>query len=400
VSVRYTLDEQPQPPRTFELQHDAAGGLRPITLDLTDSVPLGSSKPFTVSVFADGLSSYVVEDIQVKRREQPLLITLAFPDSYPSAAATGRPPRRPGTTPQAAATTPSTPATRPHTAAKPPGTLGTKPNTAATAPHRTPATPNAPPQTVSTYHPHIPTTMPTVPPINIAQPPAVAPPIPTGLVARPVGPSRINVSWNPVQGVDKYILYRSGGAGAGQPDKPLPGDVTTFSDTELTPGTIYRYRIQAKRGTLYSDQSIPTAILATPHQVVPATVGLTVAAEGRDVHAVLTFANISSQPVYLDKVSACANSKIGDDVFQIRADGQLLPFTGQKSKRPAEPGPRQFITLAAGGTVREEVTLNRSYRFPAGPHDYSVTYSAQHVYRRVLQSLLLTSDERRVMTTR
>ena len=402
VTVRYTLDEQPQPPRTFELIHDTAGGLRPITLDLTDSVPLGGQRMFGVTVAADGLTTYAVDETLVKRRDKPLLIALAFPDAYPSAANTGGQPHRPSGAPdtpsqhppQVAATMPPpVPAIAPPVTATTPRPPATAPHTVA-PPHQT-LTAGTPRQahTLNTYRPPAATSsLPNVAPINVPPPPALPPPTPAGLVARPVSPSQIDVSWNSVPNSGLYLLYRSGGPG-GEGTWPRSTHNTFYTDTGLVPGTIYHYRIQSKQGTRSSDLSSPTSALAPPVVTAPATVGLSVSAQGKDVHAVLTFANVSSQPVYLDKISACASGKIGDDVFQIRADGQMLPFTGRKSQRPADPGPRQFITLAPGKTVSEEVTLNHSYHLPSGTHDYTVTYSAQHAYPRVLQSLSLTSNE-------
>ena len=68
-----------------------------------------------------------------------------------------------------------------------------------------------------------------------------------------------------------------------------------------------------------------------------------------------------------------------------------LAFTGQKSKRPSDPGPRQFITLLPNESVRQDVVLNHSYRFPSGTHTYTVTYSATHDYPGRFQNLTLTS---------
>jgi len=414
VSVRYALDGQEQPPRTFEIIHDTAGGLRPITLDLTDAVPLGGSKTFTVKVTADGLSSYDVQEKQVQRGK-PLLITLAFPDSYPKTASkppsgtgtggrdeAGQNPGRPnmggqnagghggGIQPPVAPLVPVPPPIRPLA-------HGGKPLAASN-----PGTPSGigrPPQPIP-YHPPIPTTQPQFRPTPIAPLPPAAPPTPDGLVAQPAGPSQINVRWNRVQDATKYVLYRSGGPGQGGGEKHLSGDETSFSDSGLTPGIVYHYRIQSKRGAHTSGLSDPTSALTPPLITVPAKVTLTVSAEDRDIHAVLDFVNVSGQTVYLDKVGACAGHKIGDDVFHILVDGQPLPFTGQKSKRRSDPGPRQFITLSPGKSVRQDVILNHSYRFPSGVHSYKVTYSAAHDFPGRLQSLTLASNEASGVTMR
>ena len=341
VTVRYTLDGQEQTPRTVELIHDTEGGLRPITLDLTDAVPLGGSRTFAVKVTAEGLSSYDVQEIEVQRRDKPLPITLAFPDVYPKKA-----PRLPGV--------PSfLPHSRPGGSSLPPrNPLGFS----ALPPRNPVGGPSLPPRNLfggpslplhnplgGSSLPHSRpggSTLPT-PDLGGPTPPpthAMPPEPPDGLVAQPAGPTQINIRWNRVPDATKYVLYRSGGPESGGGERRLDGDQTSFSDTGLTPGVVYRYRIQSKRGTLMSPLSVPTSVATPPVMAATATVTLTVSAVGKDVHAVLEFANVSAQPFYLDKVSACSGGKIGDDVFRILADGQPVPFTGQKSKRRSDPG--------------------------------------------------------------
>jgi len=416
VSVKYALDGQDQPPRTFELIHDTAGGLRPITLDLTDAVPLGGSKTFTVKVTANGLSSYDVQEVQVRRRDKPLPITLAFPEAYPKVTSDSPKAETKPTDGQGTGG-PKTPAQ------KTPGqeTPGKNVARTAVAPHGSTHSVNSAghggqalvagnkgalpvighlPKLIQ-FHPSGPTTAQTqFHSAQIAPPSSTAPPVPEGLVAQPAGPSQINVRWKAVPGATKYILYRSGGPGRGGGEEHPSGDQTSFSDTGLTPGIVYHYRILSKRGALMSPPSDPTSVMTQPLMTVPATVTLSMTAEGKDAQTELNFVNVSSQNVYLDKVSACAGRKIGDDVFRILVDGQPLPFTGQKSKRRTDPGPRQFITLRPGESIRQDVILNHSYRFPSGAHTYSVTYSAPHNYPGRMQSLTLTSNEAHIVTTR
>lgn len=424
VSVRYTLEGQEQPPRKFELIHDTAGGLRPITLDLTDAVPLGSAKTFTVKVTANGLSSNDVQEIYVRRRDKPLPITLTFPDSYPRTAS--RPAGGAGEQNGAGqngggqggaggqngggqsasiqppvAITPPVPVA-PHPVTPHPVTPPIKP----VIPGSKPPVTNPPGVSADLGHsvPTIPFHLPVPPPgqtqINPGGRvtlPSPGPSTPTGLVARAAGPTQIRVQWHSVPGGGLYLVYRSGGSGGRW---PYSTHNTFFNDSGCQPGVVYKYRIQNKQGTRSSGQSEPTSALTPPLVAVPATVTLTVTADGGKVHAALNFTNVSRQTVYLDKVSACAGHKIGDDVFRILADGQPVPFSGQKSKRRSDPGGRQFITLGSGESVRQDVVLNDSYRFPSGTHSYSVTYSAPHNYPGRLQSLTLTSSEEHLNTTR
>ncbi len=367
VSVAYALDGEEQPPRTFQLLHDGAGHLRPLTLDLTDAVPLGSSKEFTVKVTANGLSSYYAQPLEVHRQDRPFSMTLAFPAAYPRTAF-NPPVHLPVPHPE------PTPNPVPHP--------GPTPNP---VPHPGP-TPNPVPHPGPTPNP-VPHPGPTPNPVPHPGPLAA----PAGLIAQPVGPTQIRLQWRPVPGISKYVLYRSGGPGQGGGTRAVAADRTSFMDSDLTPGVIYHYRLQSKQGRLSSPQSAPTSVLTPAVVAVPATVQLSATANGHNLQVVLNFTNVSSEPVFLDRISGCLDGKIGDDVFQVTADGQPVPFSGRKTPRPASPGPRQFAQLVPGETVRAVVTLNRSYRLPGGTHTYSVTYSAAHNYPARLQNLLLRS---------
>ena len=393
VSVQYWLDGQEQPVRTFEVLHDTTGSLRPIALDLTDDIPLGGSKTFRVKVTADGLTSEDIEEIQVRRRSEPLPITLTFPDSYPKIAT--KLPVQPPVTPKLP-TAPSAlpvhpPITQAITQAHPPITPQVHPPVTPKLPTAPSALPVHPPITQAITQAHPPIT-----PASPSGPPAA----PAGLIARPVSPSQISLHWNPVPDAAKYILYRSGGPEHGRGVKYLAANVTSFTDTGLTPGIIYHYRIQSKRGSLSSPQSSPTSVLTPALMAVPATVTLAVNQQGKDLDAVLDFVNVSSQKVYLDKISACDGGKIRDDVFRVLVDGQIVPFTGHKSNRPQNPGPRQFITVLPGENVHETVKLNQDYRLPSGSHACSVVYSALHLYPARLQNMTLTSNAVNLNITR
>jgi len=420
VSVAYALDGEEQAPRTFQLLHDGTGHLRPLTLDLTDAVPLGTAKEFTVKVTADGLASYDAQPLEVHRQDKPYSMTLAFPAAYPRSFSRlpvplpVTPPSPPHSTvsnspPKPGPTNPPHPEmpTNPRVPVSPVLPPGQTHSQLASLPGQ-PHSPVVPPQPVT--HPVTVPVQPIIPvqpikhpvviPVPPVQPIAVTPPAPrrlglltapAGLIAQPVSPTEIRLQWRPVPGAGKYILYRSGGPGQGGGTRPVSASQTTFLDTDLTPGVIYHYRLQSKQGHVSSPQSAPTSVLTPAVAAVPVTVQLSVTASKHNLQVVLNFANVSPQPVYLDKISGCLDGKIGNDVFQVTADGQPVPFSGRKTPRPAVPGPRQFALLAAGGTKQVIVTLNRSYRLPSGTHAYSVAYSAPHDYPARLQSLVLRS---------
>ncbi len=428
VSVQYMLGGEQQPTKTFEVLHDTSGGLRPITLDLTDAIPLGGSKRFAVKVTADGLSSEDIQEIEVQRRSQPLPITLTFPDSYPPKPASTAPkpkaapikpltvPGKPLTVPGKPPATPGGPGaphpanpvggpvpTRPHLAIGIPPIKGPMPKTGPTTPtgpvSSTGRTPGSP---IPLFHG--PVSMPGTGPsqVPLHPPPSIVKkrPItsgslaaPTGLVSRPVSPTQINLSWDPAPGTTKYILYRSGGQGSGKGVRVIPANQTSFADTGLTPGIVYQYRVQSKRGSSSSPLSNQTSSLTPAAAAALAvTVQLTVTVHGKNLDAALDFFNASSRALHLDKVSACDRGKVGDDVFQIQVDGQTVPFSGHKAQRSQPPSLNQFLTILPGEHVHENVDLGRSYHLPSGAHTYRIVYSGRHAYP-YQQAMTLTSNE-------
>ncbi len=406
VNVAYALDGEEQPARTFQLLHDAAGHLRPLTLDLTDAMPLGTSKQFTVKVTANGLSSYDAQPLDVRRQDKPFSMTLSFPHSYPKTA--GRPGADPPVVPRVSQTgLPNSPG-----GGVPPGggtssggglikpfpvILGGRP------PISTGPGIGSLPHNISPIRPA--TQIGTMPGetgtgSSISPPPKGPPPTPAGLTVQVAGQSQIAARWNHVPGAEKYILYRSAAPGQhfdGQRfEKILGADVTNYTDSDLAPGIIYFYRIQAKSSYGYSPVSPLAAVMTRPLSQAPALVTLRVTPRGRDLQAELEFTNVSSQPVYIDKTLGCLDGKIGEDVFQITADGQPVPYSGKKTSRPSDPGPRQFIALNPNETRSVSVNLNRSYRLPPGAHTYNVTYLASHNYPARMQSLTLRSGTERM----
>ena len=408
LTVNYLLDGQ-QHTRICPVYRDRHNAYEPVKLDVTDQVPQGKTETLILSATAlQQKSNDSGVSLPVRRQKGAFTFpdALSFPETLTltpeQIAAAARAEARAKSRQDEADKRKQAQAAAAATSAGASGSAASSGRTAAAVtppvivPPQPPVTPRPAPTSPPTTSDRPPT--PTLPPVAAVKVPVLPPPTPTGLVAQPAGPTQINVHWDSVPNGAVYLLYRSGGSGGGK--WPQSTRNNFFSDTTVTPGGLYHYRVQSKVGGRSSGESGQTTTLAPTLVTIPATVGLAVTPQGKDVHAVLTFANVSGHPVFLDKISACASGKIGDDVFQIRADGQLLPFTGHRSQRPADPGPRQFITLAPGTTVSEEVILNHSYRFPSGTHDYTVTYGAQHAYPRAAQSFSLTSNVGHLATTR
>jgi hypothetical protein len=410
VSVRYALDGAEQPTRTFQLLHDGAGGLRPLALDLTDQVPLGTPAEFTVKVTGLGLSSYDAQPLEVRRQDRPFVTTLSFPDSYPAVKP------KPGLEPinkgaaQAARAHP-----KPARPGVPPRRGGGTQVAVSPDPKKSPifghrniggVTPGKrKPLVVIAGLPPPKPFLPPVPAPQPLKPPRPAAPLAPGhLTAEAAGPSQVDLRWDGVAAADHYVLYRSAArdqdAGRGKVVQYLGRDATGFSDKGLNPGVTYSYRVQAKSRGRYSPFSNRTSAMTRAPLQVPVTVALSLAARGHDLYADMEFANVSGQEFYLDKVSACLGGKIGDGVFQVEADGQPLPFTGQRSKRRTDPGARQFVRLAPGASQHVNVALSRAYRLLPGTHTYRVVYVAAHDFAGHFQSVTLRSDAAQAVLTR
>lgn len=109
------------------------------------------------------------------------------------------------------------------------------------------------------------------PAVNTVSPDITAPPVPTGLTATAVGASQINVSWNPsvdvagfpgedVSGTRDYLLYRSSDNVTYTLRTTTTG--TSFSDTGLSGGVTYYYKVAARDMAL-NESAQSSAVSAT-----------------------------------------------------------------------------------------------------------------------------------------
>ncbi len=89
-----------------------------------------------------------------------------------------------------------------------------------------------------------------------------APAAPTGLAAAANGPTGVRLTWSGVANAQSYVLERATGASGtfAQIATPAAG-VVTYDDNGLgANGTVYRYRLFARRGTLQSTASSEATI--------------------------------------------------------------------------------------------------------------------------------------------
>lgn len=96
---------------------------------------------------------------------------------------------------------------------------------------------------------------------------------------------------------------------------------------------------------------------------VPVEVSLTplqnTYARGTDVLVRISFTNRSSQPVQLLRWRT-SMEEAGMPLFEVRRDGQRVPYLGRRIKRPP-PGPGDYLTLGPGSTLAETVELSSLY---------------------------------------
>jgi hypothetical protein len=99
----------------------------------------------------------------------------------------------------------------------------------------------------------------------VIQPATSAPAAPTGLTAAP-GDSQVTLSWTAASGAASYNVYRSTASGA---ETLLQSGVagTTFTDTGLTNGTTYYYKVSAVNAA--GESPLSAEVSATPQVVAP-----------------------------------------------------------------------------------------------------------------------------------
>jgi hypothetical protein len=105
------------------------------------------------------------------------------------------------------------------------------------------------------------------------------PAAPTGLAATPVSSARIDLSWNDVATETAFKIQRSPDGSTGWTQVGTTGaNVTTFSDTGLTAGTTYSYRVLATNSGGDSSPSNVATTTTSGSGPPPAPTGLTATA--------------------------------------------------------------------------------------------------------------------------
>jgi hypothetical protein len=125
-----------------------------------------------------------------------------------------------------------------------------------------------------------------------------------------------------------------------------------------------------------------------------ASVRLRISVRRIQVLADLEFMNTSRHDVFIEKFNACVNGEIENNVFEIRADGHLLDYTGMLAKR-RRPLLEDYLRLPPGQPFTTQVDLTRAYDFPRGKRTYEAAYSAVLSYPERDGIWTLTSDTER-----
>ncbi|MEQ6903854.1 LamG-like jellyroll fold domain-containing protein, partial [Nocardioides sp. YIM 152588] len=123
-------------------------------------------------------------------------------------------------------------------------------------------------------------------PLEAPEPDTTAPTAPSALTATAVGPARVDLSWDAATddvAVAGYRVERCTGAGCTDFAQVAAPTGTTYSDTGLSAGTTYVYRVRAvdTAGNVGGASGVVSAVTASPDTTAPsAPSGLAATASG------------------------------------------------------------------------------------------------------------------------
>jgi fibronectin type 3 domain-containing protein/lysophospholipase L1-like esterase len=103
-------------------------------------------------------------------------------------------------------------------------------------------------------------------------PPVTTPPAPASLTATAFSSTRIDLAWSNVVGETGYRVERSTGGGSWVAVAIRSADVTSYSDTGLTPATAYSYRVVATNSAGGSPPSPVASATTLDNDTIPPTV--------------------------------------------------------------------------------------------------------------------------------
>ncbi|MEW6217991.1 MAG: DUF2341 domain-containing protein [Thermodesulfobacteriota bacterium] len=112
----------------------------------------------------------------------------------------------------------------------------------------------------------------------------VEPPAPTGVTATAKSTTRVNLSWqDETLGEDSFVIERCSGAGCSDFAllAEVPAETEASIDTSACPGTLYRYRVFAKKTNLWTSAYSAIAEATTASVTAPTGLAGSVVSEGR-----------------------------------------------------------------------------------------------------------------------
>lgn len=107
----------------------------------------------------------------------------------------------------------------------------------------------------------------------------IVPAVPTGLIASPVSPSQLNLTWAPAASATSYTVKRSTTSGSGHTAISTGVTATSFSDTTVIAGTTYHYVVTASNvigesGASVQASATPPAPPISPEELKAPAIGI------------------------------------------------------------------------------------------------------------------------------
>lgn len=203
------------------------------------------------------------------------------------------------------------------------------------------------------------------------------------------GQTTIVVSWNSVSGATSYTVERAQGATGGTFAQVAAPSTTSYTDSNLTAGTTYRYRVRATSATNQSDFSAEAS--ATTEEEPAGPMEATISADitsNRTLYADTTYtisgfvkvANGAILTIEPGTRILGATDPVGSSLFvlrgaQIRAMGtadEPIVFTSSEPAGSRRPGDWGGLILVGNGVINRTapVILEGTEGF-AAPIDYA-----------------------------